>query len=148
MMRLQLLVATALLPFVSTHALAHPTDPTAKSTWAYYTKLIDTVLALPPDDLRNLQISEAYSELSPLFQGLIHSGDGANWPTIATWASGWRQTQDPPKLYDMYQALAALEKPAEAARKRLDEMDPPGPSSQGDTWTKLRISRIYASRSR
>jgi hypothetical protein len=82
-----LLVASVVSAGAGANNGSHPTDPTSKGTWQFYSSLIDTVLALPPDDLRNLQISQAYSELSPLFQGLAHSGDGANWPTIATWAS-------------------------------------------------------------
>lgn len=68
-------------------AAHHPTDPRNISTWNYYSKLIPEILALPPNKLRNMQITQTYSELSPLFQGLAGSGASANWPTIATWAS-------------------------------------------------------------
>lgn len=82
---MRLLVALLLSPGAC--AKPHPLAPGSKHTWQFYTTLIDSILALPPNDLRNLQITQAYSELSPLFQGLVHSGNGANWPTIATWAS-------------------------------------------------------------
>ena len=75
------------LPALLLSVGVHPTDPQDKATWDFYVNLTSTILALPPNDQRNLMISQAYSELSPLFQGLLHSGGEANWPTIAAWAS-------------------------------------------------------------
>ena len=78
----------ALLATTSISTTPHPTNARDKATWDFYhDNLTASILALPPNDLRNLQITQAYSELSPLFQELVHSGSGANWPTIATWAS-------------------------------------------------------------
>jgi hypothetical protein len=61
-------------------------DPFDVRTWDFYASLTAAIVQSPPSNVRNLQITQAYHEISPLFGALTHSGD-ANWPTIAVWAS-------------------------------------------------------------
>jgi len=70
----------------SGHA-ATPRDPFDPATWHAYLDRTRHILTMPPNGLRNLQITQTYHEIGLLFQQLTRTSPQANWPSIATWAS-------------------------------------------------------------
>ncbi|WP_276502407.1 hypothetical protein [Terrimonas pollutisoli] len=68
------------------------------------TTAIDRIAATPEPVLRNLQITQCYSELSVAFAKQM--GSMANWCSFATWAS--KQAGQTIRKQDLQQSLAAL----------------------------------------
>lgn len=62
---------------------------------------IEEIRAIQDPLIRNLRITQAYSELSRAFR--VQTGDAANWCTFATWAS--KQAGQSIRGQDLYRAL-------------------------------------------
>lgn len=106
-----------------TNATASPPTP----------EQIERIAALSDPILRNLQITQCYHDLSVAFARWLP--DGANWCTVATWAS--RQAGYSIRREDLRRALARLLRDSRDAREAAELLETEGAAIREETTESL-----------